>query len=67
MRWYWWLVVVWIGGPMIIIPTFCLIRRLIPLPPWEKLYRDEGEIRALRHWRAAGSPRRMVLRDPPEC
>jgi len=52
---------------MVILPGWYLLRRLLPIPRAERIASDEGELRALRHWRAAGSPRRMVLCDPPEC
>jgi len=68
MRWWWWAaILVWIVGPMILIPLWYLMRRLLPLSDEETRYSDEGELRALRRWRAAGSPRQMLLYDagPP--
>src|SRR5690349_17450227 len=46
MRWYWWLAVIWIGGPMIIIPAWYLMRRVLPIPDAERIASDEGELRA---------------------
>jgi hypothetical protein len=67
MAWYWWLVLVWIVGPMVIIPAWYLLRRALPIPDAERAESDAGELRALRAWHLAGTPRRIVLRDPPEC
>ena len=64
MRWYWWAVVIWIVGPMVLLPTWYVLRRLLPIPDAERVASDEGELRALRAWRRAGSPRKFVLNDP---
>jgi len=65
MRWYWWLLlIIWIGGPMVIIPAWYLMRRMFPIPDKERQLSDEGEMRALRERRRQGSPRKIVLHDP---
>jgi hypothetical protein len=52
---------------MVIIPAWYLLRRALPIPDAERAESDAGELRALRAWHLAGTPRRIVLRDPPEC